>query len=168
MIRVTGSGALCRPRRDDAKDATASRLSEAGIERTQAKPKSDPRQSQSPLQHVLAPPLERPELRHGAGAVARHHAPRHVVATPNAEKTARGILEAAPACAATARRRPARRERGRQRARVAPPRRLCPCTGVWRTRCDRRAARASPRLCGARLDPKHRFTGGAAFVGSEA
>jgi hypothetical protein len=38
-----------------------------------------------------------------------------------------------------------RRERGRRRRRAAPPKPPCPCTGVWRTRRDRRAARAWPR-----------------------
>src|ERR1019366_5947203 len=54
------------------------------------------KRNQKSLQRVLAPPLERPELHHRDGAVARHHAPRHVVATPSAKKEAwRGILEAA-------------------------------------------------------------------------
>jgi hypothetical protein len=47
MLQVTWSGALCWPRLDDAGDTTASRLSEAEIERTQVKPKFNLRQSQS-------------------------------------------------------------------------------------------------------------------------
>jgi hypothetical protein len=57
MLRVTESGALCWPRRDGAKDARASRLSEAGIERTQAKPKSDDRQSQAPALSAFQRPF---------------------------------------------------------------------------------------------------------------
>ena len=41
------------------------------------------------LPRVLPPQLERPEPHHRCGAATSHHAPRHVVATPDGEKKAR-------------------------------------------------------------------------------